>query len=360
MRLPSYFITKKIPFQNRVPRRRGSVLVISALAIISLLGFSAIAVDYGLMVNDANRLQRACDAAALAGATKLKQTGVDAMDVYNAQLAAIAMMREHNVTTFDWTRIEFNAPTFNRITVPASTTRNYFFAGAFRLINPNSATASQISRRAVAGRTALRGVPQVAPLAITTIDYELYKSGIQFENRLIDNNRQDFNPGTLTALDLRIDTSGKSPNIWQEDLTFGTNRTTIIGEQINSTINAELANQGRRLESAMNDRITRAAGAPWYDNGSTYTFPNIPSDNPRVVTLMVADPNPANNSNPMLTARFFVSVYVDAIRYVPGQGTSFLKVRILPAQTFGSDRSDIIVGDDSTPFTGPSVVRLTD
>jgi Flp pilus assembly protein TadG len=355
----NFFKTRKSASLRR-SRRGGTVILISAFAIISLLGFSALAVDYGLMVNDANRLQRACDASALAGATKLKQTGVDATDVYNAQVAIIATMKENGFPNYNWADLQFNAPLNNRVTVPASTTRNYFFGGVFRLINANSATSSQISRRAVAGRTALRGVPGVSPLAITTVDYEAYKLGIQFENQLIDNNRQPFIPGTLTALDLRLDSSGKSPTIWQTDLTWGTDRTTIIGEQINSAINAELANQGRRLEDSMDSRIERAAGAPWYDNGNTYTWPNIPADDPRIVTLMVADPNPTTNSNPQLTARFFISVYVDDVRYVPGLGVSFLKMRILPSSSYGSDNPNIIVGGDDDAITGPSVVRLMD
>jgi hypothetical protein len=78
------------------------------------------------------------------------------------------------------------------------------------------------------------------------------------------------------------------------------------------------------------------------------------------VTLMVADPSLANNSNPMLTARFFVSVYVDRVRYVPGQGTSYLRMRILPAHSYSSDDSTIIIGNDDDAITGPSVVRLMD
>jgi Flp pilus assembly protein TadG len=355
----NFFKTRKSASLRR-SRRGGTVILISAFAIISLLGFSALAVDYGLMVNDANRLQRACDASALAGATKLKQTGVDATDVYNAQVAIIATMKENGFPNYNWANLQFNAPLNNRVTVPASTTRNYFFGGVFRLINANSATSSQISRRAVAGRTALRGVPRVSPLAITTIDYEAHKLGDSFTNRLINNHESNFIPTTLTALDLRIDNSAKSPELWQEELTYGTDRTTIIGEQINSAINANLGNQGKRLEDAMNDRITRAAAPPWNDNGSTYTWPNIPSDNPRIVTLMVADPNLADNNNPMLTARFFISVYVENVRYVPGQGTAFLTMRILPSSSYSSDDTGIILGGDNDAITGPSVVRLMD
>ncbi len=344
---------------SRRPARRsgGSVIVIVALALITLLGFSALATDYGLLVSDANRLQRACDAAALAGATQLKKTGNDQVDVANARQAAIDMMAQYKVAGFDGNTITFNA-TWDHITVPASATRKFFFAGVFKLINPNSPSTGQVARQAVAGRTALKGVPGVSPLAITTADYLAYKSGILFEPILINNNQSDFTLGTMSAIDLRLNNSGKSGTVFQNDVDYGTPGTTVIGQAVQSAINADLNSQGNKLQIAITDRITRAASAPWNDNGNTYAFPNYPNSDPRVMTIMVADPSPANNSNPMLTARFFVSVYIDRIRSL-GNGATYLRMRILPSNTFSSDRTDIIVGDASTPFTGPSVVGLT-
>jgi Flp pilus assembly protein TadG len=357
-------------------RRSGSVVVIAALSLVALTGMCALAVDYGLLVSDANRLQRACDAAALAGATYLKSTGNDQTDVSNARIAAAAMMGQHKINGFDSSTITFNS-TWSRITVPAKTTRNFFFAGIFKMLAPSTSTAGistttaatstssvssnagTIARHATAGRTALKGVPQVSPLAITIDDFLLYRNGTSFENILIANNQQNFVPGTLTAIDLRLDNSGKSGAAFQEDLTWGTAGTTVIGQAVNSALNADLNSEVAKLERAMQDRMTRAAGAPWYDNGSNTTYPNYANDNPRTTTIMVANPNPANNNNPMLTALFFVSVYVEQIR-TPGSGKGYLRMRILPTNTFNSDRSDIIAGDENAPITGPSVISLTD
>ena len=333
------------------------MIVIVSLSLTVLLGFSALAADYGMLVSDANRLQRACDAAALAGASRLKKTGNDQVDVPLARQAAADMMAQYKIVGFDASAITFNA-TWNRITVPASATRNYFFGGVFKLISGDSAGVGRVARRAVAARTALKGVPAVSPLAITTTDYALHQLGLEaFENILIDNNRQNFALGTIAAIDLRLGGSGKSGPVFQDDVTNGTPGTTIIGQAVQSSLNADLNSQGAKLENAIQDRIRRAAGAPWNDNGSTYTFPNYPADNPRIITIMVADPSLANNNNPMLTARFFISVYVERIRTL-GHGATFMKIRILPSQTYSSDRSDIVVGDESTPYTGPSVIGL--
>lgn len=358
---PSTAQAVRLGGQQREPRqdgrRRGGVIVIASLSLTVLLGFCALAADYGMLVSDANRLQRACDAAALAGAAQLKKTGNDVIDVPRARQAAAEMMAQYKVTGFDSNAISFNS-TWNRITVPASVTRKYFFGGIFKLINPNSASNSLVARQAIGARTALKGVPGVSPLAITTTDYEMFKAGLlSFENILIDNNRQDFKPRTLTAVDLRLDDSGKSGPVFQDDVTNGTPGTTVIGQAVQSTLNSDLNSQGAKLEIAIKDRIARAKNAPWRDNGNTYTFPDYPADDPRIITIMVADPNPADNNNPRLTARSFISVYVENIRS-PGHGDVYLTIRVLPSDTFSSDRSDIIVGDENTPFTGPSVIGL--
>ncbi len=339
-------------------RRGGSVIVIVALSMVALCGFGALAVDYGVLVSDANRLQRAADSGALAGAAQLKKTGFDATDTANARLVASSVVAQNGIANFDSSTITFNA-TSDRITVPTTTRRNFFFAPVFRLIDSNSATSGQVSRRATAGRTSLKGVPAVAPLAITITDYQRYKDGSLFENILIDNNRQSFIDGTVTALDLRLDNSGKSGVIFENDVTYGTNRTTIIGEQINSALNASLNSQGAKLESAIDARISMAAAAPYYDNGNNYSYPDYPANDPRIMTIMVANPNNVNNSNPMLTALFFVSVYIDRIRS-PGSSGTHLRLRIMPPVNFSSDRSDIVVGDDTTLTGGPAVIGLID
>jgi Flp pilus assembly protein TadG len=56
-------------------RNRGQVLVLVALAIIVLLGFSALAIDLGYLYTVRHELQRCADAGALAGASVFKDDG---------------------------------------------------------------------------------------------------------------------------------------------------------------------------------------------------------------------------------------------------------------------------------------------
>jgi Flp pilus assembly protein TadG len=323
-------------------RRAGSVLVMVALSFVVLCGFTAFATDYGQMVWWRNQLQRACDASALAGASQLP-FGDDAKTV------AETVGKQNGVPapTISWP----NGTKQIRVTA----TREVKF-GFAKMIGLSSGT---VSASAVAGRIALKGVPGNVPLAITTDDYNRYKNGTSFETRLVDNNRQDFNAGTLVALDLRFDNNGKSPAQFEDDLDNGSPETVHLNQQINSTLNASLSAQGPKMEDAIMGRINAAAAAPYYDTGSRYVFPKYPDGDPRVVTIIIADPNPQDNSNPMVTARAIVPVYIESVRSPGNSDNYYLHLRILPGiPAYGSEDPGIEVGDDSTPDTGLAVVKL--
>ena len=321
-------------------RRAGSVSVLVAVATTALFGFCALAVDYGLSVATKNRLQRACDAAALAGAQALPNT---ALAQYQAQQTA----GQNTVTspTITWPN------GVKQIGVSATQQISFFFGGALG-IPTGTVTAS-----AVASRIPVSGLPRAVPIAITTNDYNTYKNGNGFAEVLIDNNRQNFVDGTMVALDLRPANSGKSGNEFEEDVRNGYNGTVTLNNPTHNALNAALVSQGGKLRDAIDDRFDRAAGAPWYDSGDDYTFPNYPSGNPRVMIIIVADPNPADNNNPTINGRWFAPVYVDEITG-SGNSETKLRFRILPNFTYGSEDSGVVIGDENTIDTGIGVVKL--
>lgn len=333
---------------HRISRRNGSVSVVMALSVSMLLGCCALAVDYGLLVADANRLQRACDAAAIAGANKLKVTGVDVTDEYNAKVDAQRVAAQNGVSVnFD----DITVTNGMTVRVPASTTRSFSFA---RTMGQNSGS---ITRSATAGRVALAGVFGAVPLAITTNDYYTYKNGSSFEVLLVRNQDTDFVPGTVASVDLRPDGSGKSGAVFEEDLTYGYQGTIFIDQKIDNALTADTMSQGMKLESAIKQRFADAAAAPYADTGTNYTWPNYPDGDRRIVQLIVADPNPAANNNPLLVARFFVPVYIESYRS-PGNKGLYVRIRIVPTYTMNSDHPGIVLGNANTLFTGPSTVTL--
>jgi hypothetical protein len=299
-------------------------------------------------------LQRACDAAALSGAAELPAS--DTTRTNSATTYAQATAGENGVAAAEMT-ITF--PSTSKIQVTATRQVNFLFAPVLGI------ASRSITTTAIAGRANLAGVPYNVPLAITTDDYNQYKDGTRFSERLIDNNRQDFANGTITALDLRSDNSGKSGAGFQDDLTNGWYKPVYFNQQINSALNASLTSQGGKIDDALKDRFSRAADKPWYDNGpgsgnngnnSSYTFPNYPQDDPRIVTIIIADPNAADNNNPQLTARFFAPVYLEQL--TTKSGDTYVQMRILPSKSYSSEDPNVVVGDDSTAYTGLTVVKL--
>jgi hypothetical protein len=63
----------------------GQILIIIALALIALLGFTSLAIDGGMVYSDRRQAQNAADAASLAGALKKASGGTDAEAVQAAQ-----------------------------------------------------------------------------------------------------------------------------------------------------------------------------------------------------------------------------------------------------------------------------------
>jgi uncharacterized membrane protein len=57
---------------NPYHRRSGQILVLASIGMVVLLGFSALAVDVGLLYSARRRMQTAADAAAIAGASALR------------------------------------------------------------------------------------------------------------------------------------------------------------------------------------------------------------------------------------------------------------------------------------------------
>lgn len=322
-------------------RRAGSIAVIVALSFVALCGFTALSTDYGQMVWWRNQLQRSCDASALAGASQLP-------NALNAQTVAGTVAGQNGLAApgYGWPN------GLRQIQVSGARTVNFGFAGVIGI------KSADVKASAIAGRLPLKGVPFNVPLAITTTDYALYKNGTSFEPLLIDNNRQDFVPGDLTALDLRPDGSGKSGAVFQDDLLNSYPGTIYLNQPIDNSLNASLSSQGPKLEQALSQRISDAAAAPYADNGSKYTFPDYPPNDRRIVTLIVADPHPVDNNNPVVTARAIVAVYIESVRSPGNSSNYYVRMRILPNKLYHTDDPGVVVGDDTTPDNGLAVVQL--
>ena len=151
-------------------RRTGNIIIILLLTLVPIMGFGALAVDYGILVNDKNRLQRACDASSLAAAQELKATGNDNTDTSNATTVAIATAEENGVTITS-SDISFSDNN-SKITVDANLERGLFFARVLGIVSGD--TAASATAGANGPPSNYSGAPYVVPIGIIMDDYDKY------------------------------------------------------------------------------------------------------------------------------------------------------------------------------------------
>lgn len=146
--------------------QKGSVAVITTLSMMTLMGFTAFVLDFGVYYNEASKLQNALDSAALAAAQDLPAVSITSADWNEAKNDAISFA-ESNGFTITQNNIEpvyknnINTQEITGIKVSKSIEVNYNFA---RVIGINSAT---VSRSATAGLTPAGGITGAIPLSIT-------------------------------------------------------------------------------------------------------------------------------------------------------------------------------------------------
>lgn len=132
-------------------QEEGSVIVVIAIAFTVFLGFLALAVDSGLLYLEHTRISRAADAAALAGAQELPDTG-------RARTMAEEYAQQNGV---DPSLLDISfSPDNKKITVTARKTVNLYFAKALGL------TSATVNGRAVGGISPIKKLSGLIPLGI--------------------------------------------------------------------------------------------------------------------------------------------------------------------------------------------------
>jgi len=330
--------TKNILDFNSRRRKSGNIIIVLLLTLVPIMGFGALAVDYGVLILDKTHLQCACDAASLAAAQELKKTGDDATDKDNAIKIAIATAGQNGVTI---TSNDVNVFDNNsRITVSANLTRGLFFARVMGIVSGN--TAASATAGANGPPSNYSEGPYVVPIGIVMSDYDKYKfTGTDYTKyghtfTMIRFNKQALGVNDLALFDLR-QSKGKSPSKMEDQLT-GADRPTVTlynypghtypdysegsctDTSCEQSLNASGNAQGKFFTDGLDTLISEAAGSPWKDgtgnNGTDLTAYNnmvngtTDYSNPRVINLIVTDTSDSQNGNSYMPVRAYVPVYV--------------------------------------------------
>lgn len=364
--------------------------------MIALIGFTALAVDYGMLTADVNQLQRGCDAAALAGVTQLKRSGNDQADIDKARDLAVKVARENNVTV-DRNAITFNfvasgsADNYTQITVPATRQRALFFSRIWGVAN-KTVRRQAISK--VAPATSMT-TNAVAPIGITWDTCNAYKNDTDLhEITLIRQNKETFardpddpyQPDPFVLFDLR-DSNGKSGAHMQDQLTGDDVEKAQIGD-FDTTLNASLNSEGPKLSDGLDTLFDHSAAAPWNDSDSEAAgirYNEIlagtsPRSNPRVIQLIVT-PSTSSPKNGTFNTEIqgFAPVYIEDwdVEYINNGGQEVgsektgggnsknttavlrMKVRFLPPANLSDGQAGAgSFGDAGGNSSGARVVSL--
>ena len=339
-------------------RRRGIAMLVMAVGMIFILGCAALAVDYGLLVNDKNKWQRGVDAAALAGAQELKKSFDETENTTRAREVAIAVARENGVAVTN-DKVTFLGDN-KKIRVESASTRSLLFA---RAIGFQTGTVNAF---AVAGmETPTFGVPRPVPISVTYTTVETRRSidglfdnlGLPIAGGLlkpvnvvnpapvvIEIPRVQDSPYGLNqflVFDLRA--GGKSAPKMAEQLINGS-PTVAVGDLVTS-LNASESVVDANFTPAIEDRFRRSADPQWGDTWTGFGFSSIGikyddiisgksrADNPRIMNLIVNAPVLSNNGTTKHLILAFVPVYVES--WINDQMT----VRFLPDSLFGGANS---------------------
>ena len=331
-------ITKNILDFNSRKRKSGNIVIMLLLTLVPIMGFGALAVDYGVLILDKTHLQCACDAASLAAAQELKVSGNDTTDTAKATTIAIATAGQNGVTITS-SDISFSNNN-SYITVTANLTRGLFFARVLGIVNGK--TAASATAGANGPPSNYSNGPYVVPIGIVMSDYDKYKfTGTDYTKyghtfTMIRHNKQALGVNDLALFDLR-QSNGKSPSKMEDQL-IGADRPTVTlynypghsypdyseGSCTNTScqqsLNASGVAQGKFFASGLDTLIDEAAGAPWHDstgnNGTDLTAYNnmvngtTDYSNPRVINLIVTDTSDSQNGNSYMPVWAYVPVYV--------------------------------------------------
>lgn len=329
-------------------RRRGSILPLVGLASLVLLGAAALGVDYGVLLADRNHLQRACDAAALAGASYLKRiperSSDDTVNTNQARDQARRMLGANELAPGEVTASSITFSENNtKIRVAAARSRSLFFAGALGISRGNI----KASAVAVVGKS----VALPVPIAITPTSKRRYQNdgGLPHTFTLVRPNDTAFRTNysglvpfdPFAVFDLRGN-QAKSTSQMQRQLGGDDYEQPKTGDELTG-LSASLGTQASAFKEGISPRLARSAAAPYFDPATGPLSPawqtigtRLPevlaggsSGNPRIVSFVVVEEKDAPVSNYNFTIQDFATAYISSVQDTAG-GVSFTAT-FLPA-----------------------------
>lgn len=245
----------------------GYTLVVMTLAMVFVLGMTALVTDIGLTIYQKEKLENAVDAATLAGMQDIDKD--DATVISSVQ--QYASLNGVDPTTLN---ISINSDR-KGISVQSNKNVNYFFA---RILGINSAIVNTQSDAKVVPVTSYTGA---RPLAI--VDQTLVY-GQQYTLKDGAGNGASGNYGALAL-------GGNGACVYEDNILNGYQSTLNVGD----TVSTESGNIAGPTQQAINSLIN-------LDPNSTYT--NFQTGSPRLIVIPIVNTLSVNGKKPVIIVGF--------------------------------------------------------
>jgi Flp pilus assembly protein TadG len=259
-----------------VKKEEGNILVLTALALVVLLGFAALAIDVGVILTARTQLQDAVDAAALAGASGL----LTSQTLATTRAIGVAGSNDCLNQPVALNAVDVTFPTSSRVQVQGRRLLNLFFA---RVLGVNTAN---LTATATAELSPLSGTPGLRPWAIPDLGWVLGQQAILKSGSL---GAPATNPSFYYAVDyppLNRGTPIPGANEYRDNIQNGCDGQVFIGD----VLKVEPGNMVGPTQQGVNALIALDPTAYW--NGTAVAgsiFPGFTS--PRIVKIPFYDPN---------------------------------------------------------------------
>jgi Flp pilus assembly protein TadG len=279
---------------------RGQTAVLFALALVALLGAVALCTDVAVMYANWEAMQKAVDAAALAGANHLPE------DPDTATSTARTYAQHNGLATGEITIAV--APDNSNITVQAARNVPYYFGRVLGLTNQMvrvAATAAEPSSISKVGcLNTTNAVCAEGAYGTSTGDYPLIPIGLDYTtaynyDQPVTLNQGQVGPGNWGSLAL----GGVGGSNLRTNVADGYSGPVAVGDWVTT----EPGKKVGPIDQGFNDRLS--AGLSKYPSG---TFGSHPLDDPRAVVLPLVDWSTAQGRGSVLV-HGFAMLWLDSV-----------------------------------------------
>lgn len=271
--------------QRRKLSVRGQVLVILTIALMTMIGFLTLTVELGRLGVAKEQAAKQADLAALAAGVRLpnQTTGAPAARTVATENGADA--------------VTVSYPTSRSVAVTCTENFSYFFAGIWRF------RSAQLRKRTTVAQTnPIASISDwLRPIAVNADAYDLTQTLTLKLTAL--SKKSDFKNDSFVALCL----GDNSLNTYTGNLQDGYAGTVQVGDIVDTGPGPGGPGKGKKKRSwplttiaeanvtgIQNDPATgeslfqRAVLSPYNDNGGTYTYPDYPYGDPRIMPVALA------------------------------------------------------------------------